>query len=239
MSGTRAQGEAFLEPSPAMVQSLMKRERSSATVRRSVPEPGDKTMNLLVNIKPIALAGCLLVPFAAVPAERLNIKPGLWEVKSVTQMSGVLPIPKEFRDKLTPEQLATMAANAKAEAAKGPVTDVSRECITEKDIEEPFHGNDMKECRQSSITTTRTTQEIRMLCEGEHKGSGVLKVTAPTPETMTGTMDMRLGDGADAFTVKAKLTGRRLGADCGDEAEDEGDVDTDEEPADDPEEEEE
>ena len=48
----------------------------------------------------------------------------------------------------------------------------------------------------------------------------MLRVTSPTPETMTGTLDLQLGDGKDAMKVKSELKGRWLGPDCGDEAED-------------------
>ena len=56
-----------------------------------------------------------------------------------------------------------------------------------------------------------------MSCNGEIKGAGVLRVTTPTPETMTGTLDLQLGDGKDAMKVKSQLKGRWLGPDCGDE----------------------
>jgi hypothetical protein len=40
---------------------------------------------------------------------------------------------------------------------------------------------------------------------------------------MTGVMDISMGEGPDALTFKANLSGRWLGADCGDEANDETD----------------
>src|SRR5690606_25687579 len=105
-----------------------------------------------------------------------------------------------------------------------------------------------EQCRQSIVATTRTTQEARIICDGEHQGSGVFRISAPTPETMSGTLDLTIGEGADAFTLKGQLTGRWLGADCGDEAEDDddgadqfdidADIDDHDGPADDQEEEE-
>ena len=81
------------------------------------------------------------------------------------------------------------------------------------------------------MNTTRTSQEARLVCEGDYKGTGVLKIQAPTTETMNGTLDIKMSDGTETFTMKGTLSGRWVGADCGDE--DEGDVDQDEEPADD------
>ncbi|MFL6577628.1 MAG: DUF3617 family protein [Povalibacter sp.] len=187
----------------------------------------------------MTVATAICSPLAVLAADRLNVKTGLWEINSSTQFSGVMPLPKELRDKMTPEQLAKMSADMKAEAAKGPTRDTSRECITDKDLEHPFSSANAKECRQTIVTTTRTSQEVRLVCEGEHKGSGVLKVSTPTPETMNGTIEMKVGEGSDAFVIKGSLNGKWLSADCGDEADSDSADAEEESPADDNEEEEE
>jgi hypothetical protein len=185
---------------------------------------------------------CLSMPLLAPAADRLNVKLGLWEVTTVTQMNGVLPMPKELMDKLTPEQRAKIAAEAKAKAnaSQAPEKDTSRECITQKDLDEPFRSANAEQCVTSVVSTSRTAQEMRIVCSGEPKGSGVFKVNAPTPETMNGTIDMKVGQGPDAFTMKGKLSGRWLSADCGDEAADDSsnsEDNADNEPSDDEEEE--
>jgi Protein of unknown function (DUF3617) len=189
-----------------------------------------------------AALACLFISLAAGAAERLNIKLGLWEIESATQMGGIPPLSKELKAKLTPAQIAKMEADWKREFAEGPDREVSRECITEKDVTQPFASSSSKECRQTLTNTSRTTQEVRLMCEGDdgRKGGGVLKINTPTPEAMTGSLDLRYGDGTEAFTIKATLKGRWLGADCGDEAEDDSDAvgDDEGEPADDNEEEE-
>ena len=184
-----------------------------------------------------AAMAATFVSIAASAAERLNVKTGLWEVDSTTQMSGTLPISKQLRETLTPAQIAKIQSDMKAEAAKGPTRDKSKSCITEEDLEQPFNPSDADQCTQTFSNGTRTTQEVRMTCAGEYQGTGVLKITTPTPQTMTGSMVLTFGNGADAYTLKSTLQGRWLSADCGDEEEDEADVDEDEEPADDEEEE--
>lgn len=186
----------------------------------------------------LAVGALACMPLVGAAAEKLNVKTGLWEITSVTQFSGVLPLPKELREKMTPEQLKAIAEQTKANAADGPARDTSQECITEKDLEQPFQAADTRDCKQTIVTSTRTAQELRFVCEGEYKGGGVMKVSTPTPETMKGTVDLKLGEGPDPFTLKGTLSGRWLGADCGDEAEDDAGLD-DDEPADDSEEEEE
>ncbi|HEY7641830.1 MAG TPA: DUF3617 domain-containing protein [Steroidobacteraceae bacterium] len=175
-------------------------------------------MNTRLRTRIVLLAGCCAAPLA-LAADKLDVKPGLWEITSSHQISGIPPMPKDWADKVTPEQRAQMEAAFRAEAQKGPQTDTERECITQKDMEKPFDIGE-KDCTQTVVRTTRTTQEVRLTCNGQMKGSGVLRVTTPTPETMTGTLDLQLGDGKDPMKVKSELKGRWLGPDCGDEKDD-------------------
>jgi hypothetical protein len=173
-------------------------------------------MNTRLRTRILLLGCCCAAPLAAA-ADKLDVKPGLWEITSSHNISGIPPMPKELLDKVTPEQRAEMETAFRKEAEKGPQTDTERECITKQDIEQPFDMGDAKDCTQTVVRTTRTTQEVRLTCKGELKGSGVMRVTTPTPETMTGTLDLQLGDGQDAMKVKSQLSGRWLGPDCGDE----------------------
>lgn len=185
-----------------------------------------------------AVTACLAVSLGASAAEKLNVKPGLWEIDSVHQMSGVLPVSSDMRAMLTPAQIAKMQADMKAEMAKGPTRERTSECLTEKDLENPFGSDTTKECRQTIVTTSRTSQEVRFECDGERKGSGSLKVRTTTPESMTADVEVRFGDGAEVLTIKDTMKGRWLSADCGEEADNDA-ASEDEEPADDSEEDEE
>lgn len=169
--------------------------------------------------------GCLGLALPAVSAEQLNIKTGLWEISTTTQMSGVPQLPKELTAKMSPQQRAKMEADFKA-ASLSPTKDTDRSCITQKDVENPFRGAN-ENCKQSIVRTTRTTQEVNLVCTGEPKGSGFIRINTPTPETMTGVMDIKMGEGTDALNLKANLSGRWLGADCGDEADNDNDEDED------------
>jgi len=179
-------------------------------------------MNIRLRTQIALLACCCAAP--ALGADKLDVKPGLWEITSSHQISGIPPVPKDWADKVTPEQRAAMEAAFRKEAEKGPQTETERECINKEDAEKPFDIGD-KDCTQTVVRTTRTTQEVRLNCTGEMKGNGVLRVTTPTPETMTGTLDLTLGDGKDPMRVRSDLKGRWLGPDCGDVAEDTDDGD--------------
>lgn len=175
------------------------------------------------------VVACACCPLLAVAADRLNVKTGLWEITASTEMAGMPPLPKEILDKLTPEQRAELEAKVKQSRAEGPHTDTSRECITDRDLDKPFESANSEECTQEVVRTTRTSQEFKLTCTGEYKGEGTFKINAPTPETMTGLLDLSVGEGSSKMTVKADMKGRWLGPDCGEEADDEDELDETEE----------
>jgi len=178
----------------------------------------------------IVLLGCCCVTAPSLAADKLDVKPGLWEITSTHQITGIPPMPKEWQEKVTPEQRAAMETAFKKEAEKGPQTDTDRECITKQKAEQPFDvGDTNKDCTQKVVRTTRTTQEVHLSCTGEYQGTGVLRVTTPTPETMTGTLELQLGEGKDAMKVNSTLKGRWRGPDCGDEEDADDDSRTDDE----------
>lgn len=164
----------------------------------------------------LPLAVCAALPFAAGGQDKLDIRTGTWEITATTHMSGT-PLSNEMLSKMTPEQRAEVQAAMREEAAKGPQTEVSRECITPEEVERPFASADLENCTQQIVRTTRTTQEARLQCTGEYKGSGLLRVTAPNPQTMTATLELSAGDGPSPFTIKAQMKGRWLAAACEDE----------------------
>ena len=186
-----------------------------------------------VRMSSMLAIATLTLPALGHSAETLNVKLGLWEITSSTETRGMPPLPKDLLDKLSPEQRRKMEADIKAEQAKGPDKDTDRECVTREDIERPFESANTKECTQTIVTTTRTSQEVRIVCTGGIPGSGVLKIATPTPEKMSGSLDLKLGEGAQAMTIKAQLQGRWLGSDCGDDADSDDDADADADAGDD------
>jgi hypothetical protein len=180
------------------------------------------------TLKITAIAALLLAALSAAGAEKLNVKLGLWEMTSISRFSGMPPLPKEVTDKMTPQQRAEMAAKIKAASEEEPEPEVSSECITQEDLDKPFAFANTEECTQTVVRTTKNTQEIRLVCTGKTKGSGLFRVTTPTPETMTGDLDLKVGEGSEVMSISAKLKGRWLGADCGDEDDGDGEEDEDE-----------
>jgi len=175
---------------------------------------------------------CVALPAVSSGAEQLHVKLGLWEISTETQSRGMPPLPQEMFAKMTPEQRRKMEADMLAAQAEGPDKDTDTQCITQKDLEHPFQSSNAKECKQTIVQTTRTSQEVRIVCSGGVPGSGVLKVSTPTPEKMSGTMALKIGEGSNAMTIDAKMQGRWISSDCGDEANsDDADDDADEDDA--------
>lgn len=171
-------------------------------------------------LKLTAAAVLTLVALSAAGADKLNVKLGLWEITSISRFSGMPQLPKEVLEKMTPQQRADMEAKIKAAASEEPEPEVSSECITQEDLDKPFNSASAEECTQTIVRTTRNTQEIRLACTGKTKGSGMFRITTPTPEVMTGDLDLKVGEGTNVMTITSKIKGRWLGADCGDEDDD-------------------
>ena len=175
-------------------------------------------MEAFNTLRGIAVGAALTISLSGNAAESLNVKPGLWEIEAETDMSGMPPLPKEVLENLPAEQRAALEAAMKAQADRGPIRETTRECVTKEDLQNPFNAESVENCEQIPVTSTSTRQEVRLVCSGERSGTGFLRIDTPTPETMNGTFELKITDGADTLTIAAKMQGKWLGEDCGDEA---------------------
>lgn len=158
----------------------------------------------------------LLLPLLVLAADRLNVRTGLWEITTSTVTQGTPQIPADVLAKMTPQQRAQMEAAFASRAAAGPHVNTTRDCITEEDLTKPFYRE--KECSAKIVKNTATSQEIDVVCAGEHSNTGKMHINTPTPESMNGTMELRMSGGEDAMVIKTQLKGRWLGASCKGEA---------------------
>src|SRR5690606_32890632 len=92
----------------------------------------------------IVLVACY--PFVAT-AETLNVKTGVWEITSTSTLSGAPGLPPELLEQLSDEQRAEVEKRLK-DASDRAYTDVSRECVTELDLRNPFESANPDECTQ-------------------------------------------------------------------------------------------
>jgi len=122
----------------------------------------------------------------------LDVKTGLWETTTKSQMNGVPQLPPDLLNKLTPEQRAKLEATLKARAAQGPKTNVHRGCLTKEQLDKALDVlDDLKEkgCTRTLVTSTSSKQDIRFECTvGGLTESGTVHVEALNSENIKGTM---------------------------------------------------
>jgi hypothetical protein len=167
-----------------------------------------------------ALLGSAVVLTASVSAAdtAFNAKTGAWEMTSTTTRTGGTP---PAMPKMTPEQLAQMPPGARAQMEKTmkalsgePVTDVSKSCITQKDLEQDhlFKSADEAKCKRNVIAKTATRVTAELSC-ADPKGMNMkVDFQAPSPDTIVGTMDMTQEGRPEKLHVDVK--GRWLGDSC-------------------------
>lgn len=221
VSGTRAPSGTFLvRPAPLCGhRDLGNGPQTSAWSRATLQVLRREGVHMQSAIRVgILTCGLIATVGSACAAERLDVKTGLWEVRTISRISGMPPLPKEVLDHLTPEQRTQMEKELKAAAGEAQ-TELSRECVTEKDLERPFDTADAEECEQTTVRTTRTQQEVRLVCQGDPKGVGTFRINTSDPETMDAELDLTVGEGAQAMRIQAEMAGSWIGPDCGEEGE--------------------
>ena len=172
-------------------------------------------MTLRYLCRSALLAVPLLALGAAAFTETLNVKPGLWEVVTTTQSSGLPPIDLS---KLPAEQRAKIEAAMKQEMAKQATPKTTRECMTKEKIEnELFKDKDLDpSCRRTSVVANRAVQEFKIECgKNQQKMTGTMRFEAVNPENVKGAVKV-VTEGGRPFTATSTFAARWLGASCGD-----------------------
>jgi hypothetical protein len=162
----------------------------------------------------LVVAACLAAS-VALAADDLNVKTGLWELKTSTKMSGLPPVPPQVLAQMTPEQKAKLqeTLQKQMQAAQDRTEKI---CVTKEDLGKPFASLDFKNCSQTIVSRTSTTQEVKLSCTGNPVGTGTLRIAAQSTEAVTGTIDLSVGTSQPPMTAKSQFQAHWLGNDCGD-----------------------
>jgi hypothetical protein len=172
----------------------------------------------------ILLTSLCVSGFAAVSAAAsvtLNVKPGLWEITSTGQISGAPPIPDEMLARLPPEQRAKIRAAMAASMAQANKPHVYKSCVTEKSLQGGLDLSDHsrgEHCTPTMLKSSASMMDVRTECTGERRDertTGRFHFEAPSPDTMTGTIDLTMSDGVHTMHVKRSMHGQWIAADCG------------------------
>jgi len=163
-----------------------------------------------------AAAACLLTGAVglACAAEPLNIKPGLWEMSTTTQMSGAM-MPPDLLARMPPEQRARIEATLKQHGVgAGAHPNTTKTCVTKEDLlRGSVHAEKEqdKSCQYRVGTQTATHMETHFHCAGNPPRDGEMKMEAVSPEEFKGAIQMTTPNGK----VNVTLNGHWLGAACG------------------------
>lgn len=173
-----------------------------------------------MHTRVLLLTAALWIAPAALAAEqvRLNIRPGLWEMASQSQLSGS-PIPGRDLSGLTPEQRARMEAAMQAGMANAAKPHVSKLCLTPEkiakglDLDAPEKGT----CERKIIRNSGSELALTETCQRE--GSTTVMdehFQLSGSDQIAGTMHMVRTQGGRTMTIDRKMSGKWLGASCGD-----------------------
>jgi hypothetical protein len=170
---------------------------------------------MMRSIRPFgttAIIAGLAATLVAQGAPKINVKMGLWEVTSTTNMTGNVPMPDT--SKMTPEQ--TAALQAAMGGMMGPHTTTIKECLTPEKFNQGML-TDQKNCKTTITTNTATVLEVQMACDQGRGGTmnGVMHFEAPSPDVMAGTFKGTSAMGTQAMNITGTYAGKWTSADCG------------------------
>jgi hypothetical protein len=170
---------------------------------------------MMRSIRPLgttAIIAGLAATLVAQGAPKINVKMGLWEVTSTTNMTGNVPMPDT--SKMTPEQAA--ALQAAMGGMMGPHTTTVKECLTQEKFNQGML-TDQKNCKTTITTNTATVLEVQMACDQGRGGTmnGVMHFEAPSPDVMAGTFKGTSAMGTQTMNITGTYAGKWTSADCG------------------------
>ena len=155
-----------------------------------------------------SLAVCVMASFA-VDEQRLNVKPGLWQVEYNVKYSGLSPQVQAMMDHMTAEQKAAMGI----EAPKA-----YKMCLREKDLNKGWTQGD-NNCRWKVVTSTGSDLELHgSSCRAGRNGGADsevdLKFHAVDSEHVRATMHgTQTGNGMNA-TLDGDYTAKWIASIC-------------------------
>ncbi len=149
-------------------------------------------------------------------AATLDVKPGLWEVSTQGETTGMPPIPPQVLAQMSPQQREQMMAATQGRMDRPTA---SRSCITQKMLDRgmTFDRPDNNQCTKTVTASTPHSLDVKVVCTGEQqqKTIGTMHVDASNRESFAGAFNMVSTYGTNAMTIKRTMRGKWLGSDCG------------------------
>lgn len=162
------------------------------------------------------LFAALLLPalaLAALAAEPLGLKPGLWETTIETSMTGSM-VPEAALQKMSPQQREQSEQMMKQMAARGPTSNTTKSCVTAAELKDGVFNaardGDNESCKYDVVTATSKRQELKVACGGDTPMDGRVTFEATDSTHAQGAMQMKSPRGS----LTMKFTARWLSASC-------------------------
>ncbi len=179
----------------------------------------------------LVAAACLL-PVIALAADHPAVKLGLWEISHQSDAggapagtpAGAPAIPPDVLARLPPEARARMEAAMAARGGQGAGGGAhsTKQCVTQESLDHAFEREDDRDhkCTHTIVSKTATSMEMHLACANVGgtgaSTEGSFKWALSTPESMQGSMDLVTNVAGHTITHHSDVSGKWLGADCGD-----------------------
>ncbi|HEV3140465.1 MAG TPA: DUF3617 domain-containing protein, partial [Vicinamibacterales bacterium] len=155
----------------------------------------------------------------AAQAPMMDVKLGLWEITTKTNMGGASPpaMPKmsdEDLAKIPPAQRAQIEAMMKG-AAGAPMT--LKSCLTKEKYEKglAMQQRPNQNCTQTITNNTRTSMDASVVCT-QPASTSTVHMEATSPTSYTGVVKSKSTQRGREMDITIEMSGKWLGADCGD-----------------------
>jgi Protein of unknown function (DUF3617) len=181
---------------------------------------GENTLKTQLLLGTALLAAGVLWTAASWAANQtFDVKPGLWDITTTTEISGMPPVPN--LDQMTPEQRARVEGAMKNMTA-APHVNKTKSCVTREGIEKAIakassSQNNRCATKISNMTASRVDLHIECTPEkGEMKTNGDITIERQDPEHIKGNGGMKVGGvNGRTMNVKWSMTGAFISSDCG------------------------
>ncbi|HYM25037.1 MAG TPA: DUF3617 domain-containing protein [Vicinamibacterales bacterium] len=160
-----------------------------------------------------AAAALTVTAVLVAQAPMLDVRMGLWETTATTTMNNMMA--GVDTSKMNDQQKAQIEAMMKNMQGKPVVT---KSCMTKEKFEKQnfMQNRPNSDCKQTVTTNTRTAMDATVVCSTPETIKGQVHIEATSPTAFKGTVHSTGSARGHEIEVSIDLSGRWLGADCGD-----------------------
>ncbi len=148
----------------------------------------------------------------------LDVKPGLWEIRTSGSASGTPQIPPEALAKLPPDQRVIVTAMLLAIISQASMPHTMQFCVTPAQVRQGLDLDRVggKHCHHTVQSSSPLGLDMQVDCTESDAMSGAVHLRVLDRATVTGNVDLHAGSGAHGVAIRQDLHGKWLGAACGD-----------------------